>query len=145
MESYPESDPESSERDEVDPIREPSSEMVEEVPSSEIEESGELYWGAKHGDCGGVAIWETENWRQFRIRSLRSRMLILRSGLRSKIIPRMSFSSSDNGSIVFRKSGFLVKALYVESSAEACFHGLRLHVRLTRIIPSDHMSLGAQR
>ena len=60
-------------------------------------------------------------------------------------MPRMSFSSSDNGRMVFRKSGFLVKALYVESSVEACFHGLRPHVRLTRMTPRDHMSLGAHR
>ena len=72
-------------------------------------------------------------------------MVILSSGLRAKIMPRMSLSSSDKGRIVFKNSGFLVNALYVESSVEACFHGLRPHVRLTRMTPRDHISLGAHR
>lgn len=79
------------------------------------------------------------------MRYLSSPMVILSSGLRAKIMPRISFSSSDKGRIVFKKSGFLVKALYVESSAEACFHGLRPHVRLTRMTPRDQMSFGAHR
>ena len=71
--------------------------------------------------------------------------VILSSGLRSKIMLRMLFSSSDKGKMVLRKLGLLVKALYVESSTEACFHGFRPHVRLTSITPRDQMSLGAHR
>lgn len=144
MESYPESESESETVD-TDPVSEPSSEMAE--PSSEYpEEHGDVaYPGDSLGDCGGVAIWEMENWRQLMMRCLRSKMLMRRSGSRSKIRPRMSFSSSDNGNIVFKNSGFLVKALYVESSLDACFHGLRPHVRLTRITPRDQISLGAHR
>jgi hypothetical protein len=79
------------------------------------------------------------------MRRLSSEMVIRSSGLLSKILRRTSFSSSDNGKMVFKKLGFLMKARYVESSREACFHGLRPHVRLTRITPRDQMSLGAQR
>ena len=67
------------------------------------------------------------------------------SGLLSKIMARMSFSSSDSGRMVFRKFRFLANARYVESCREACFHGLRPHVRLTRITPKDQISLGAHR
>lgn len=79
------------------------------------------------------------------IRRLSSPMEIRCSGLRSKIFPRISFRSSDNGSIAFKKSRSRVNALYVESSHEACFHGLRPQVRLTRITPRDQISLGAHR
>ena len=72
-------------------------------------------------------------------------ILIRFSGSRSKTLPRMVFNSSDNGNIVFKKLGSLVKARYVESSVDASFHGLRPHVRLTRITPRDQISLGAQR
>jgi len=41
----------------------------------------------------------------------------------------------DKGKMLFKNLRFLVKALYVESSTEACFHGLRPHVRLTSITP----------
>src|SRR5271168_4773229 len=71
--------------------------------------------------------------------------VIRSSGFRSNIMPRMSFSGSDNGKIDFKKLRFLVNALYVESSTDACFHGLRPHVKLTKITPRDHMSLGAHR
>lgn len=79
------------------------------------------------------------------IRRFNSLTVILSSGLRSKIIPRMSFNSSDKGRMVFKKLRFRVKALYVESSTEACFHGLRPHARLTSMTPRDHMSFGAHR
>jgi hypothetical protein len=36
--------------------------------------------------------------------------VILSAGLLSKIMPRMSFNSSDSGRIVFRKPRFLAKA-----------------------------------
>src|ERR1700712_240387 len=71
--------------------------------------------------------------------------VILSSGFRSKIMPRISFSSSDKGKMDCRKFRFLVNARYVESSVDACFHGLRPHARLTRITPRDHMSFGAHR
>ena len=80
-------------------------------------------------------------WMQF----LSSGNVIRSSGLRVKIRPKMSFSSSDNGKMVLRKSGLLVNARYVESSNEACFHGLRPQVRLTRTTPRLQISLGAQK
>jgi hypothetical protein len=65
--------------------------------------------------------------------------------LRLKMRPRMSFRSSDNGKMVLKKSGLLVKARYVESSKDACLHGLRPHVRFTSITPRLHTSLGAEK
>lgn len=62
-----------------------------------------------------------------------------------KILPRMSLSSSDTGRMVLRNSGDRVKARYVESSKEACFHGLRPQVKLTRMTPRLQTSLGAQK
>jgi hypothetical protein len=114
-------------------------------PSSETGEPGTSQTGEKIGDCGGVAICGAENDLQASMRAFSSPMVIRFSGLRSKIIPRMLLSSSDNGKMVFKKFGFLVKALYVESCVEASFHGLRPQVRLTRITPKDQMSFGAHR
>lgn len=79
------------------------------------------------------------------MRFLSSLTVILFSGLLSKIIPSMLFNSSDNGKMVFRKFGSFLKARYVESSSEACFHGLRPQVRLTRMTPRDQTSFGAHR
>lgn len=100
----------------------------------------------KSGDCGGViGICGAVKLRQALMAILSWLMVILSSGTGSKILPRMQFKSSDNGRIVFKKLGFLENALYVESSVEACFHGLRPQVRLTSITPRDQMSLGADR
>jgi hypothetical protein len=100
------------------------------------------------GDEMGEGRWETrgpEKLEQSWMRRLSSETVILSSGSRVKIMPRIWFNSSDKGKMVLRKLGLLTKALYVESSIEACFQGLRPHVRLTRITPRDQMSLGAQR
>jgi hypothetical protein len=140
-----------SDRVEQELIKDPSSELIE--PSSEQSKEmvdGSGYSGSQaagQGDRGGVgSCWGgAEKLEHWRIRSLSWPMVILSSGLQAKIIPRMSLSSSDKGRIVFKKFGFLVKALYVVSSVDACFHGLRPHVRLTRITPRDQMSLGAHR
>lgn len=101
---------------------------------------------AVRGDDGGVGreIGE-EKLAQLTIRCLSSPMVILFSGFLSKIRHRISFRSSDNGKMVFKNSESLENALYVESSTDACFHGLRPQVRLTRITPRDQMSLGAHR
>jgi len=139
-----------SDRVEQELIRDPSSELIEpsSEPSKEMAD-GSGYSGlhaAWRGDRGGVgSCGGAEKLEHWRIRSLSWPTVILSSGLDAKIMPRMSFNSSDNGRIVFKKFGFLVKALYVESSTEACFHGLRPHVRLTRMTPRDQMSLGAHR
>jgi hypothetical protein len=140
-----------SDRVEQELIKDPSSELIE--PSSEqskemVDGSGQAgSQAAWRGDRGGVesCCGGAEKLEHWRIRSLSWPIVILSSGLRAKIIPRMSFNSSDKGRMSFKKFGFLVKALYVESSADACFHGLRPQVRLTRITPRDQMSLGAHR
>jgi len=106
-------------------------------------EQGASQTGAKTGDCGGVANCGIEKFLQAMMRALSSKMVMRFSGHGSKIMERISFRSSESGRIVFRKLRFLVKAVYVESSLEACFHGLRPHVRLTRITPRDQMSFGA--
>jgi hypothetical protein len=80
-----------------------------------------------------------------RMRSFNSGSVIRRLGSRSNILHKISFNSSDNGSIVFKKLRFLVNALYVESSVEACFQGFLPQVRLTRTTPRDQISLGAHR
>lgn len=92
--------------------------------------------------CAGGA-WHVKR-GHVRIASINSGMVILRAGSRVKILTRMSFSSSDTGRMVFRNSGLRRYARYVESSKEACFHGLRPQVRFTKITPSDQTSLGAQ-
>ena len=91
-----------------------------------------------------VGIAGTVNLGQAMMLLRSSGRVILSSGLRANILPKMSFSSFDKGRIVFRKSGLLVKARYVESSKEACFHGLRPQVRFTKITPRLQTSLGAQ-
>lgn len=141
----PKSEPESrSDRVEHELVREPESDMKAppsdtESYSSKVAEQGDE--GGVGRSCGGGA----EKEEHAMIRRFSSLTVILSSGSRSKIIPRMSFSSSERGRMVFRKLRFRVKALYVVSSVDACFHGLRPHVRLTRITPRDQMSLGAHR
>lgn len=97
--------------------------------------------GAGWGCAGGA--WHVKR-GQVRMASINSGMVILMSGLGVKILTKMSFSSSDTGRMVLRNSGSLRYARYVESSGEACFHGLRPQVRFTKITPSDQTSLGAQ-
>ena len=97
------------------------------------------------GSCVGIVCCVVVKVEQAQMACLSWPTEIRSSGLRSKIIPRMSFSSSDKGNIVFKKLRFLVNARYVESSTEACFQGLRPQVRLTKITPRDQMSLGAHR
>lgn len=133
-ESYPESYSESSERVEQEPVREPS-DMMDRSETALV-----------RGEDGGVGRDDgEEKLVQLLIRCLSSPMVILFSGFRSKIRQRILFKSSDKGKMVFKNSESLVNALYVESSTEACFHGLRPQVRLTRITPRDQMSLGAHR
>lgn len=78
-----------------------------------------------------------------RSRSWDNVILLAGSGL--KIMPKMSFSSSDTDRMVFKNPGSRMYARYVESSGEACFHGFLPHVRFTRMTPRDQTSLGAQR
>ena len=131
MESYPESQSESdngesgvhneSSSELEDPkseSRDPSSDTSEQSdpsemsdPSSEIGEQGESQTGEKIGDCGGVASCGMEKFLQAMMRALSSKMLIRFSGHGSKIMDRMSFRSSERGSIVFKKPRFLVKAV----------------------------------
>jgi hypothetical protein len=138
-----------SESVEQDPVKEPSSERTE--PSWEVNDLRRQSLVQVRGDWGGVgragAVCSAgpANVEHLAMHSLSSPMVILVSGVGSNILPRMLFSSSDKGKMVFKKSRFLVNARYVESSREACFHGLRPHVRLTRITPRDQMSLGAHR
>lgn len=61
------------------------------------------------GTSGDVAVCWVKL-EQAAIFSLSSGNVILCSGFRVKILPRMSFSSSDSGRIVFKKPGCLVKA-----------------------------------
>ena len=97
-------------------------------------------------DSGMVAMGAgTVKRSHARIRSLSSASEMRWSGLRVKMLPRMSFNSSVKGRMVFRNSGDRVYARYVESSIEACFHGLRPQVRFTRITPRLHTSFGAQK
>lgn len=106
--------------------------------------------GEAGGETGGVAravtagTAGTVNLGQAIMLLRSSDRVILSSGLRVNILPKMSFSSFDKGRIVFKKSWLLVKARYVESSKEACFHGLRPQVRFTRMTPRLQTSLGAQ-
>jgi len=140
---------ESTELKESSELMEPSLEYSLEMGSENLICVGSVYVvlaAVEKGDWGGVgSCCGAENPEQCRIRSFNWSTVILSSGLRAKIMPRMLFKSSDRGRMVFKKLGFLVKALYVESSAEAAFHGLRPHVRLTRMTPRLQMSLGAHR
>jgi hypothetical protein len=94
IESYPESDP--------------TSDRVAQVsgrePSSETEEVGVV--------TGVARCWVglAEKLEQCWMRRLSWDTVILSAGLLSKIMPRMSFNSSDSGRIVFRKPRFLAKA-----------------------------------
>ncbi len=123
---------------EQEPARDASSEKSD--PSSDTDEGRGEVGGV--GSCAGAVVEKLE---QAMIRCLSSPMVIRSSGLRSNIRHRISFKSSDNGRMVFKKLASLVKALYVESSMEACFHGLRPQARFTRMTPRDQMSLGAHR
>lgn len=62
--------------------------------------------GDDGGDNGAVDVKVTQSM----MRCLSSPIVILFSGLRSKILQRMLFKSSDNGRIVFRKLESLRKA-----------------------------------
>jgi len=98
-----------------------------------------------YGGVGGVLVVE-DPWVKREHRTIRSRSSvreIRRCGFTSKILWRMKFNSSEMGKMVCRKLRSFMKALKVESSIEARFHGLRPQVRLTRITPSAQMSLGA--
>lgn len=64
-------------------------------------------------------------------------------GSNSKMRVRMQLSSSEMGRIELKKVGSLMKALKVESSEQALFHGFRPQVKFTRMTPSDHTSFGA--
>lgn len=64
-------------------------------------------------------------------------------GSQSKTRRRIMSSSWLRGRMVLRNSGSLMKALKVASSREAFFQGFLPQVRLTRMTPSDQMSLGA--
>jgi hypothetical protein len=135
-------------------VSDPSSELVDAgdkgesySQSSTMASSGATYafiWSGETGGVGGdTHMAGTVNCEQFRILFLNSGSVILCSGEGLKIRPRMSFSSSVNGRMVFRKDGSRAKARYVESWKEACFHGLRPQVKLTRMTPSPQTSLGA--
>jgi hypothetical protein len=63
----------------------------------------------------------------------------------SKIVTRMSFNSFDRGRIDFKKSRSSRYARYVISNREGCFHGLRPHVKFTKMTPRDQISFGAHR
>lgn len=100
-ESYPESYSESSEREEQEPVRDPS-DMYD--PSSDM--------ALVRGDDGGVGREEDEEKvLQLMMRCLSSSILILFSGFLSKMRQRMLFRSSDKGKIVFKNSESLENAL----------------------------------
>lgn len=84
------------------------------------------------------------NLSQLFMRSLNSGMEILLAGSSSKIRLKILFSSVDRGRMDFRNLRSLMYALKVESSKHARFHGLRPHVKFTRMTPSDQMSFGAE-
>ena len=99
------------------------------------------------GDVAGVEIaiaGASVNLVQLKILALSSGRVMRCSGLGVKIRLKMSLSSSERGKMVLRKPWLRVKARYVESSWDACFHGLRPQVRLTRTTPRLQTSLGAQ-
>ena len=77
------------------------------------------------------------------ISSRNSGMVILLAGLHSKILRSMESSSGERGRIFRKKFGSRKYARKVESSTDARFHGLRPHVRLTRMTPRDQTSFGA--
>ena len=74
---------------------------------------------------------------------LSSGIVILFAGSHSKMRLSMQSSSSVRGKIDLRNFEFRKKAVKVASSMEAFFHGLRPQVRLIKITPRDHTSLGA--
>jgi len=65
------------------------------------------------------------------------------AGLKSKTLRRMASSSMEIGRMLLRNLGSFMKARKVLSSNDARFHGLRPHVKLTRITPRLQTSLGA--
>lgn len=113
------------------------------VIAAGVETGPVMYEGGDDGGDGGPWQACAVNRGQVRMASINSGMVILMAGSRVKILPKMSFSSSDTGRISFKNSGLRANARYVESSKEACFHGLRPQVRFTRITPRLQTSLGA--
>jgi hypothetical protein len=77
------------------------------------------------------------------IKSRSSGMVIRLAGLNSKMRRIMESSSGEMGRMDLRNFGSFMYALKVLSSKEARFHGLRPQVKLTRMTPRLHMSLGA--
>ena len=67
---------------------------------------------------------------------------ILLVGSHSKIFRRMQPRSSLRGRMDLRKVGFCKNASKEESSGDACFHGLRLQVKLIKMTPKDQTSFG---
>lgn len=76
-------------------------------------DSSSTYTEERSGDAGGegskAAGWSV-NLEQATMRARSSGRVILWSGFRAKTLPKMSFSSSDRGRMVLRKSWLLVKA-----------------------------------
>jgi hypothetical protein len=71
----------------------------------------DLYACGEGGGDGRAMGWiGPEKVGHLAMHSLSSPTVILASGLGSNILPRMLFSSSDNGNIVFKKLRFLVNA-----------------------------------
>ena len=83
------------------------------------------------------------NLGQLMIRSRSSCRLILWCGSQSKMRLKIMFNSGEMGKIELRNFGSFKKARNVESSGEAFFQGFRPQVRLTRMTPRLHTSLGA--
>ena len=83
------------------------------------------------------------NMGQLMIISRSSWSEILLRGSHSKMRRKIKFNSAEMGKIELKNLGSLRNARNVESSGEAFFHGLRPHVRFTRMTPRLHTSLGA--
>ncbi len=83
------------------------------------------------------------NLGHWRIISRSSSNDILLCGSHSKMRLRIMFSSGEMGKIELKNLESLRNARKVESSGDAFFQGLRPQVRLTRMTPRLHTSLGA--
>jgi len=81
---------------------------------------------------------------QRRIISRSSGMVALLAALNSKALRRMASNSVEIGRMVLKNLGSFMKARKVLSSKDARFHGLRPHVKLTRMTPRLQTSLGAE-
>ena len=92
----------------------------------------------------GAADLVAVNLGQRMIKSRSSGMVILLTGLNSKMRLMMESSSGEMGRMVLRNLGSFMYARKVLSSKEARFHGLRPQVRFTRMTPRLHTSLGAE-